>query len=187
MDNQKIILGFVGSIVSGKGTTCEYLTKKYNAGTTRFSSILRDILSRVYLEHSRDNLQKLSTVLRQNFGEDVLSMAILKDVLNDKHDIVGVDGIRRFSDIEHLSKTPGFYLVSIEADEKIRYERIIKRAENSDDSKKTFERFHEDNQKEAELQIREVQNKAAFHVNNNGTFEDLYKNIDQIIKKIKTQ
>ncbi|MEK7625108.1 MAG: AAA family ATPase, partial [Patescibacteria group bacterium] len=66
----KIILGFVGDLASGKGTICKYLKEKYGTESYRFSTMLRDILKRVYLENSRENLQRLSTVMRENFGQD---------------------------------------------------------------------------------------------------------------------
>ena len=72
----KVIIGLVGSLASGKETTKKYLIQKYSAQDCRFSSILRDVLERVAVSNSRENLQKISTVLRANFGEDLLSKAI---------------------------------------------------------------------------------------------------------------
>lgn len=182
---KKIILGFVGPIASGKGMACEYLKTRHGAGYTRFSSILRDILGRIYVEKSRNNLQKLSFSLRQTFGDDILALAIAKDVQNDPHTIIAVDGVRRLPDIKYLTKVPGFHLISIDADQEVRYKRINKRGENTDDIKKTFEEFQKDEQNEAEKDIREVQNTAHFQINNNGTCEDLFCQIDAVLEKIK--
>src|SRR3989344_7845537 len=146
---EQIVLGFIGPLASGKGTVCQYLMEKHNAGYVRFSTVLRDILNRVHLEHSRENLQKISTVLRSNFGDDILALAVAKDVEQLPNEIVAVDGVRRAPDIKHLKNLPDFYLVSIDADIKVRYDRIIKRKENSDDAAKTFEQFAADNAREA--------------------------------------
>jgi len=59
---KKIILGFAGEIASGKGTAAKYLAEKYGSGYFRFSTILRDVLKRLYLDESRENAQKISTV-----------------------------------------------------------------------------------------------------------------------------
>ena len=67
----KIILGLAGEMASGKGTVAKYAATKYGAKSWRFSTMLRDVLDRLLLEQSRDNLQNLSTVLRQNFGEEL--------------------------------------------------------------------------------------------------------------------
>ncbi len=66
----KIVLGLAAELAGGKGTVAKYVTEKYDGSSHRFSTMLRDILSRIYLPDSRENMQKLSTILRQNFGED---------------------------------------------------------------------------------------------------------------------
>jgi len=95
----KIILGIASQIAAGKGMTTEYLTKNYRATSYRFSTILRDILDRLYLEHSRENLAKLSTILRKNFGENILAKVIYEDVKKDEQEIIVIDGVRRLEDI----------------------------------------------------------------------------------------
>ncbi len=178
---QKIILGFAGEIASGKGTAAKYLVDKYGSGYFRFSTILRDVLKRMHLEESRKNTQKLSTLLRQNFGEDILSRVISKDVENDRHEIIAVDGVRRLSDIKYLKDIPGFRLVYIEADIRKRFERIVKRGENIDDKNKKFEQFKKDNEGEAETQIKGLKEHADFVIDNNGAIAELYGKIDKII------
>ncbi len=181
----KIILGFVGPIASGKGTVCEFLKTKYNISVYRFSSILRDILDRIYIEQNRNNLQDLSSDLRKRFGDDLLAKVIAEDVKNENNEIIAIDGVRREPDIKYLKVIPGFNLIFINADQKIRFERIIKRGENSDDTKKTLADFQKDEKKEAELQIKEVAKLAKFTINNNGTFDDLYRQIEIILKKLR--
>ena len=179
----RIILGLTGEIASGKGTTAKYICEKHGGSSHRFSTMLRDIANRMYLEESRENLQKISTIFRENFFGDILSSVIAKDVENDKHEVIAIDGVRRLADIEYLKKLPGFKLVYIEADMKKRYERITARGENTDDTTKTFEDFKKDHEREAELQIKDLKNHADFVINNNGSLEDLYKQVDEIIKK----
>lgn len=179
----KIILGLCGEIASGKGTIVKYLEEKYKATSHRFSTPLRDILKRLYLEISRENMQLSSRVLRENFGQNLLAKVITEDVKNDQNKIIIVDGVRRPADIEYLTKLPEFKLIYITADIKIRHERIIKRGENEDDKTKTFEQFIKDNQAEAELLISEIGKTADIKIDNNGTYEALYKQIDEIIAK----
>jgi dephospho-CoA kinase len=174
----------VGSLASGKETTKKYLGEKYNAKDCRFSTILRDVLERVTVPNSRENLQKISTLLRANFGENLLAKAIAMDASKLDADIVVIDGVRRFTDIEHLNELPNFILVKIDADPKVRYERMKLRNENEGDNKKTFEQFLEDHNAEADKQIPEVMKTAKYTIDNSGTLEDLYKQIDEIIKKL---
>lgn len=185
MTSNKIILGFVGPIASGKGTVCEYLKTKYHAETYRFSTMLYDILNRVNIETNRENLQKVSSVLRENFGDDLMAKTIAFDVTNAKSDVVCVDGVRREPDIKYLREIPGFYLISIDAKAESRHSRMTSRGEKTDDNTKTFEQFLEDEKKEAEQQIKTVAEKADFKIDNNGSFDQLYKQIEDIIETIK--
>lgn len=177
----KVILGLAGEIASGKGTVAKYVVKKYKGNAHRFSTMLRDVAKRMHLEENRDNLQKISTMLREYFGEDILSKTIYFDVQNDKNKVVVIDGVRRPSDLKYLRKIAGFKLVYIEAEMEKRYERIVKRGENTDDTKKTFKEFQKDHGKEAEKQIRGMRSKADVVVDNNGNFKELYRQVDKII------
>ena len=179
----KIILGLVGEISCGKSTATQYLKSKYNAVTFKFSDSLRDVSNRMHIEQNRANLQLLSTILRQNFGEDLLSKVIAEDVRNADAKIIITEGIRRPSDIEYLKNVPGFKLIAVKADERIRYERLTERSENADDRNKTWEQFQKDGLQEAELQIKAVMDQADFVLDNNGSTEDLHAQIDTLMAK----
>jgi len=185
MPNRKIIIGLVSQISAGKGTVAKYLEEKYKATTHRYSTMLRDILNRLYLKINRGNMQALSTILRKNFGEDILAKVITADVKNDNNKIIMVDGIRRMADIKYLIKLPEFKLVRIIADPKIRYQRITKRTENAGDRQKTYEEFLNDEKKEADADIPKVMEKAEIEINNNGGVNELYKQIDDLIENIE--
>ena len=177
----KTILGIAGEIASGKGTVADYLIKNHKATSHRFSTALRDVAKRMHLEESRENLQKMSTIFRENFDDNILSMVIYKDVENDDNELIVIDGVRRMADIEFLKKLEGFKLLYVDTEMKTRYERITKRGENSDDNSKTFEEFKKDHQREAELQIKSLKKEADAIIDNNGSFEELYKQLDNLV------
>lgn len=181
----KTIIGFVGQIASGKDVCKKYIMEKHGASGHRYSTMLRDILNRLYLPMTRENIQNLSTDLRSRFGEDTMARVIAEDIKNDQHEIVIVEGIRRLADIVSLKDFPNFYLISLEAETQIRYERLVKRNENAGDSEKTYQQFLTDEKKETELQIPEVMAIAKYRIDNNGSFDDLYAQIDKIITDIK--
>ena len=182
---KKLILGFTGLLASGKGAAAKYLEEKHQAGAYRFSTMLRDLLNRLYLPQSRDLLVKMSESMRAAFGEDVLAQTMANDVANDAHQIIVVEGIRRLADIAYLSKLPNFVLVEIFADPKVRYARLIKRGENKDDNSKTYEQFLADHQRSTEVSILEVIKHATERTDNNGNLESLRKQLDELVKKYK--
>lgn len=183
MTNNKVVLGFTGLMASGKGTAAKYLEEKYGAANLRFSTILRDVADRLYVPQSRDNLIKMSEVLRGNFGEDLLAKVMAGDAAKNSQSIIIVEGIRRPADIIHLSAMPHFVLVEIFAEPQTRYKRLVAREENTDDTTKTYEQFLADHQRSTELSILEVIPLAKEKIDNNGTLEDLHRQLDNLIKK----
>lgn len=177
----KIILGLAGEMASGKGTVAQYLIQKDNSSSHRFSTMLRDVLTRLHLEHSRENLQHLSTMVRKTYGEDTLARVMAEDVKKDEAQIVVVDGVRRLDDIVYLKELEGFKLIYIDADIRKRYERIIARNENIDDQGKTFEQFEEESKDESEVQIAILKNYADIIIDNNADIEHLHTQIDELL------
>ncbi|MEI6587917.1 MAG: AAA family ATPase [Candidatus Moraniibacteriota bacterium] len=177
----KIILGIAGEIGSGKGMIARHIKEKYKGSYHQFSAVLRDVANRMHLEESRENLQKISSIFRQNFNEDILSIVVCKDVEMDTHQIVAIDGVRRMADIKCLKNLEGFKLIYVEANIDIRYHRIVDRRENTDDAHKPYSEFVADHQREAESQIADLKNYADFVISNEGTFLELYHQIDEII------
>ena len=182
--DKKIIVGLTGPIASGKETVKKYLVEKYNAQDCRFSTALRDILNRAAIPISRDTMQRLSTALRANFGEDLLAKIIANDASKLGANIVVIDGVRRPTDIEYLDKLSNFFLIKIDADSKIRYERMKLRNENIGDDQKTFEEFMKDHEAEADSLVPRVMEIAKYAIDNSGSKENLYNQIDEIIKKL---
>jgi len=181
----KIIFGFVGQMASGKDTAANYLAEKYGGKNFSFSGMLADVLKRFYLEITRDNYIKISEALREKFGDDLMSKTLAADISKDDHQIISVSNVRRPSDVTYLKNLPGFVLVEIFADPKTRYERLIKRGEKSDDSNKTYKQFLADHQRSTELTIDEIATTAKFKIDNNGSLEELYRQLDNLISKLK--
>lgn len=183
MNKNKIVIGLVGQIASGKGTIANYYKEKHDASTHRFSTMLRDVLNRLYLEKNRENMQFISTILRQGFGEDLMAKVIAKDVENDPSGIVVVDGVRRFADISYLKKIDGFVLVAITAAPELRHQRLVGRAENPGDKEKTFDQFIADQNNEADAEVPEVMKEADIMIDNNGDINQLIEQLEIIIKE----
>lgn len=180
----KIIIGIVGETAAGKTTATNYLVTKYQAVSFRFSDPLSDMLNRLYLEKNRPNLQKLSMVIRQHFGDNILSKTLKQDMEKSSAKIIIMEGIRRLGDIEHLKDLPNFILLAITTDIKTRYARLINRTEKSDDQTKTFEQFQQEAKHESEQHIQTIIMKAKFVINNESTKEELYTNLDRIITQL---
>lgn len=182
----KLILGFVGQAGSGKGTAANILKEKYGAAVFTFSDILSDILKRLFLETSRENLINLSQVLRQGFGQDILANAMERQVASTEADIVVVDGIRRPEDIADLRQNPAFHLVEMMAEPELRFERLKKRNQKPGETEMTWEDFLALGQKETEVTISKVSETAELKIDNDGEIPELEHQITELIKKLNS-
>jgi len=179
----KLILGLVGEIATGKGSAASYLKQKYGAKSLRFSTPMRDILDRLFIPQSRENLVGLSETLRHTFGEDVFAHAIFKEVQETNANLVVLDGIRRTQDMKHLKTLPHFVLVKIVADPKVCFHRSKERAENAGDASKNYKDFLADRHRATETTIPAVLRAATEKIDNNGELADLFKQLDALVRK----
>lgn len=180
----QFIIALVGPQASGKEVVKKYLIEKHQAEGYKFSQVLRDVLGRLYLPQTRENLQNLSLDLRNRFGQDLLANIISVDAQNSKSPLLVIDGVRRLSDISALRKLENFRLINLEVDPQMRYRRLCKRNENEGDKEKTYTEFLEDENRESEKGIPEVALTADYSIDNNSDLENLYQQIDLIMNKI---
>ena len=183
IQNKKVI-AIVGEMASGKDAVKKYLFERYGAQSIKYSQIPRDILNRLYLPESRENLSDVTILLINRFGQDLLANVIIRDASKLDASIVVLDGARRYGDIGQIMKIPNFTLMAVVATPENRYERLVKRAENPGDDEKTFSEFMNDHKRETEKSIQELIEMAHYKIDNNGTFEDLYKQVDDVMIKI---
>ncbi len=181
----RIIIGLVGELASGKDTVADHLKEKYGSETISFSKSLRDILDRLFLPQTRQNMANLGIDLRARFGQDLLAKVIAEEIKASDKKMACLPNVRLESDIVYLKEIPGFFLVSVNTEAQTRYNRLIGRNQNPDDKTKTWEEFLADSELSTEIQIRDLIPTCKYHLDNNGNFESLYKQIDEMIVKIR--
>jgi dephospho-CoA kinase len=182
----KIVIGLIGEKGSGKGTVSDYLKEKYGAVHYGTSSILRRTLEDLHVPITRDNLIKLALVLKEGYGPSIIIDSLIHDMEKNGSEIIIADGIRMHGDVEPFRKKYGenFYLAYVTANLNLRYERTRARKEKEGEDKTTFEEFLEEEGKLTEVSIHEIGKQAEFKLNNNGSAEDLKKQVDEMMGKI---
>lgn len=180
----RITLGIAGQIASGKDTVAKYLVENYGAVQFRISDIFREILRLLYVSETRESISKMSHILRENFGDDLVARVVHERIKKSEAPFIVVDGVRRFSDILLLAKEPHFKLLFLDAPIELRYERLTKRRENTDDEAKTLEEFQRDHERETEVSIDSLRQQASSIIDNDGDKELLKKRVDEMIQKI---
>lgn len=180
----KIILGLTGEKLGGKDTVAEYLMGKYGAVNIRHSSILDEILSILDMPVSRRNEIDLGMAMRQMFGLGILNRAVAKKVRESTASLVVINGIRFEEELEN-ARALGARIVYVTAPSDARFARFLKRQEKADDAMQTREQFDRQEHEPTEVQIPHLGRLADFRIDNTGTLEQLYKNIDDIIVKAR--
>ncbi len=185
MEEMKLVMGVVGPQGSGKGTVVKYLVEKYGAEQLRFGQPLQDILDRLYIPTSRPNYAKLFEGLNSSFGAEILVQAVMKDAEKHSANFIAIEGFRRWPEVESFREIPNFTLVFINAEPEIRYKRMIQRNEKAGEKDLTYEQFLDQEKLSTEVDIMDIGKTADFVLNNNGTFDELDWQIDEIIKTVK--
>jgi dephospho-CoA kinase len=165
-------IAITGTNGAGKGTAVEYFKKR---GFKHLS--VRDFLSRSLDNPTRENLINEANRIREIHGPTY----IIEQLLKEEHRHVIIESIRAEAEAE-LAKSECF-LLGIDADPKIRYERIIARKSVTD--KITYEDFkkHEEleweNKDPNKQNIKACLDAAEMIITNNGTIKQLNQKLEE--------
>lgn len=178
-----LIIGLVGTAGSGKSHVATCLRERYGGRIFKFSEYLSQVLDILAIPKSRDNLIKLSIALRNEFGENALAYAVARGVMAKGTTLAIVDGIRRVDDVAPLEPLPNFVLVAIDADPRLRFERMKRRGEKAGESLLTWEQFMMEEKAPTEITIPQVIARATVRLTNEGTVAELEKKIDDLMNQ----
>lgn len=181
----KLVIGITGLHATGKDTAANYLKTK---GFTHvsLSQIIRAEARRRGLSAARNDLAKLGNLLRRERGPGVLAELAIERVT--PRDRVVITGIRSIGEVKHLRKSGRFVLVELTADPEVRLKRLKKRGRNDEqglalDEMLRRERLEYSNDPHA-MQLDKVIAMADTIIDDNGSKEALYKNLDALLKTL---
>lgn len=187
MSDKNIIIGITGTLGAGKGTIVDYLKKK---GFKHYSvrAFVVEEIKKQGLPVIRDNMVIVANDLRQQFGPSYIVETLYERAQKEGVNCI-IESIRTTGEIEGLHKKGRFYLLAVDAQPKLRYERIRKRNDVQSD-KVSFDKFMEDEKKESVSDNPGKQNlvkciqMADYKLDNSGTRRELYKQVDKALGEI---
>ncbi|QQR81535.1 MAG: AAA family ATPase [Deltaproteobacteria bacterium] len=183
-----MIIGLTGKNGSGKGEAAKFL-QLCGFEYYSLSDILREVLSKKKIPITRENLIKTGTKLREEEGYGALAERTLAKLTPDKNYVI--DSIRNPEEVRALKRRDDFFLIKIDAPQKVRFERVKQRARESDPM--TFSSFVEMEDRElksknpAAQQLLATEKLADFTVSNASTIETLNDNVRKIIAKLSRE
>lgn len=184
-----MIIGLTGSIAAGKEVISNFLKEK---GFVYFSlsQQVREIAKTKGIELTRKNLQDLGDALREMHGSEILAKLVLEKINDQEHTKVIIDGIRNPAEVIELKKIKDFFLISVDAPQKIRFERMFKRDRESDP--KTFEDFLKVDERDKGFDqpetgqgVAKCMEKADFTLMNDKTIGEIKEKLTEIYSKIE--
>lgn len=182
-----IIIGITGTLGAGKGTVVDYLVE--HKGFEHFSvrAYITEEIQRRNLPVNRDQMVVVANELREKNSPSFIVDELYKEALNAGDDSI-IESIRTYGEIVSLRGKGKFILIAVDADQKTRFERISKR--NSETDHISFDKFRKDEAKEMSAVDPNKQNlakciaEADFKIQNNGTLNDLYEQIESILNQL---
>ena len=182
-----ITIGITGTLGAGKGTIVDYLVKE--RGFVHFS--VRDFITqeieRRGMPVNRDSMTIVGNDLRKQHSPSYIVEALYKQAQESGKNCI-IESVRTPLEVAELRKHSNFYLFAIDADAKVRYERIVIRGSSTDNV--SFETFVANEQREMTSDDPNKQNlkacieQADFVFNNDGNFADLHQKVEEVLDKI---
>ena len=180
------IFGITGTIGSGKGAVVQRLK---DTGFAHYSArdFLYEEVERRGLPRNRDSLNAVGESLRDEHGGSYVIDELFARARRAGADAV-IESLRTVAEVDSL-KQKGGKLISVDADPALRYDRVVKRA--SDTDQVSFEKFIADEKRESasadprHMNILACMERADFAVRNDGTLSELYRQVDAILATVR--
>jgi dephospho-CoA kinase len=176
-----ITIGITGTLGAGKGTVVKYLIERYNFVHYSARAFLTTELEKRGLPINRDTMVMLANELRAEHHPGYMIEMLCKEAQKVGKNAV-IESIRTPGEIETLHNTCTGRLFAVDADPRVRYERITERKSSTDHV--SFEKFLADEAREMQSTDPNKQNlaacmqKADVIFTNSGTLAELYAQVD---------
>ncbi|XKT75397.1 MAG: AAA family ATPase [Patescibacteria group bacterium UBA2103] len=174
-----MLIGLTGSFGAGKGAVVEYLKEKGFAHYSARAYIVEK-LNEEGKEVNRDSMIAMGNTLREKYGPGHVLETLIERANNASENVV-VESLRAVAEV-HAVRAAGGFILGVDADPKVRYERAYLRGSETDNV--SFEEWkqQEDIENNTEDPTKQnIQGALALSdvvVMNDGSFEDLYKQVD---------
>ena len=181
-----IIFGITGTLGAGKGTIVEYLISKYNFEHYSVRAYLIERIEEKGLPVNRDSMVVVANELRASQSPSFIIDELYKKAVESGKNCI-IESIRTPGEVDSLRKKENFWLIAVDADPKVRYERITARKSETDNV--SFEAFVENEKREMTSVDPNKQNlskcieMADFVIDNSGSLFDLQQKVEAVLKK----
>lgn len=173
------IVAIVGMCGSGKSIASKYF-EDLGYKNVYFGGVTMDKLKEAGLEVTPENEKMMREKLRSELGMGAYAKVLLPRILelSKDYDVV-LDGLYSWSELKILEEEFDMRTIAIVCDKNLRYDRLSKRdirPFNNEEAKKRDITEIENIEKAGPIAY------ADYFIYNNGSMEEYYKRLDEIIK-----
>lgn len=182
-----ITIGITGTIGAGKGTIVDYLIQ--NKGFAHYSvrAFITEEIKRRGLAINRDSMTLVGNDLRAKHSPSYIVEQLYQQAQTSGKNCI-IESIRTPGEVTALRDKPNFFLFAVDADPKVRYDRVVIRGSETDHI--SYETFLANEQREMDSSDPNKQNlhvcieQADYRFNNDGSIEDLNAQVEEVLKEI---
>jgi dephospho-CoA kinase len=179
------VIGVIGLNGSGKDEVVNYLNKQYSVPLFSAGDVVRGIAKEEGVEPTRDNLDLITKRYFARYGEGYFLKLLAERIKRSPNKNAGISGIRSPRDVQILKDAFGSYLVLVHvyvSDPEVRYGRTVKRGAVRDSQ--SYQEFIRQDQASQEIfHIGEAIRAADYSISNDGSLEDLHREVERLIKE----
>lgn len=133
-------------------------------------------------------MQRVGNELRNKFGANYLAAEAARRISSNPESDYVIPSVRQPAEYLELTKLDGFKLVEVYCHAKTRYQRLLSRARTKDEKNLSYNDFVKNEEREKSndpngQQLDKVIELADYKIVNQGTLQDLEKNVDKFLKE----
>lgn len=185
-----IIIWITWTIWGWKGTISDYLIKNkwFNHYSVSWDYLIPEIKKR-WLEVNRDTMYDIARELKKQHWADFIVKELYKRAKSEWKNAI-IESVRSPWEVTSLQDLNDFKLLSIDADIKTRYERILLRKSAKDNI--DYSTFVANNEREwdsdstdpTKINLSKCIALADYKFDNNWSFEELYNQLDKMLEEL---
>jgi len=178
------IIAFTGMPASGKSEAVQ-LAKDKGIPVIRMGDLVWEETRRQSKPLDDKNVGNVASSMRKKYGMDIWAKRTVEKIYSlKKSPQLVIDGIRNMEEIEYFKKELGldFFVVAIDASDKIRRKRAITRG-RTDDSK-NLKDLEERDKREMLWGLQKVIADADIIIPNNGSLDQFKKRVIAVFDKL---
>jgi dephospho-CoA kinase len=178
------IIAFTGMPASGKSEAVQ-LTRDKGIPVVRMGDLVWEETQRQGRLLDDKNVGDVASTMRKSHGMDIWARRTVEKIRSlRKTSLLVIDGVRNMEEIDYFKKELGrdFLVVAIHASDELRRKRAVSRG-RTDDSK-NLKDLEERDKREIRWGLQKVIADADIVILNNGTLNDLKKQVTTLFKKL---